>query len=116
MKPFFPDARQPLLVVGGPYSNLEAAQALISEADRLNVPAGNVLCTGNLVACCASPQETVGLIRDWGIAVVMGNCEESFGNDADDCGCGFEEGAVCDRLSASWYNYSKPRLSSIHKQ
>lgn len=116
MTPFNPVQSKPLLVFGGPYSNAEATKAIITEAARLAIPAENVLCSGDLVAYCASPQETVNLIREWGIAVVMGNCEESFGNDADDCGCGFEEGTSCDLLSAGWFNYSKPRISEDNKQ
>ena len=30
----------------------------------------------DVVAYCAEPVETVALIRDWGCAVVMGNCED----------------------------------------
>ena len=41
---------------------------------------------------CADPVATVAAVRDWGISVIMGNCEESLGWNKDDCGCGFEEG------------------------
>lgn len=113
---FNPVEGKPLLVFGGPYSNAEATKAMMAEAVRLAVPASNVLCSGDLVAYCASPQETINLIRQWGIAVVLGNCEESFGSDADDCGCGFEEGSSCDLLSAGWFGFSKPRISQESKQ
>jgi predicted phosphodiesterase len=113
---FTPTSTHPLLVFGGPYSNAQATQALTAEAQRLNIPPSNILCTGDLVAYCASPEETIDLIKNWQVAVVMGNCEESFGNDADDCGCGFEEGTACDLLSAGWFNFSKPRISLANKQ
>ena len=113
---FTPTSTHPLLVFGGAYSNVQATKALIDEAQRLNIPPSNILCTGDLVAYCASPQETIDLIKNWKIAVVMGNCEESFGNDADDCGCGFEEGTACDLLSEGWFNFSKPRISVANKQ
>lgn len=116
MSVFTPHQNQPLLIFGGPYSNAEATEAIIAEAQRLAIPASNVLCTGDLVAYCASPEETINRIRQWDIAVVMGNCEESFGNDADDCGCGFEEGTACDLLSAGWFGFSKPRISQQNKQ
>lgn len=116
MKLFSPDSNKPILIFGGPYSNAEATASLIEEAQKLSIPASNVLCTGDLVAYCASPEETITLIRQWGIAVVMGNCEESFGNDADDCGCGFDEGSACDLLSAGWFSFSKPRISQPNKQ
>ncbi len=96
----------PLLVFGGPYSNIEATRAVLAEAKRLGVPAKHVICTGDVVAVCADPQATLDLIRDSGIAVVMGNCEESVGAGDDDCGCGFEEGSECSVMSAQWFAYA----------
>ena len=84
----------PVLVFGGPYSNLRATQALRAEAERLGIPADHVICTGDVVAYAAEPAATTDVIMDWGITTVMGNCEESFGWAADDCGCGFEERTV----------------------
>ncbi len=99
-----------LLVFGGPYSNRQATQALLAEAARLGIAPREMLCTGDLVAYCAEPQATVDLIRQAGIATIMGNCEESLALEAEDCGCGFEEGTLCDLLSAQWYSYSRQRL------
>lgn len=115
MSGFNPSSEYPLLVFGGPYSNLEATIAMRKFAEEQKIPPCNILCTGDLVAYCASPEETVNLIRDWDIQVVLGNCEESIGNDADDCGCGFEEGSSCNLLSTSWYNYSKPRINKENR-
>ena len=100
----------PLLVFGGPYSNLEATRALRRVADALKIPPEQCLCTGDVVAYCADPVDTVREIRDWGIPVVMGNCEESLAEGATDCGCGFTEGTVCDRLSQQWFNYASARI------
>lgn len=100
-----------VLVFGGPYGNIQATQAMRSTADQLEIPAGNIICNGDLVAYCANPEETVDLIRDWGINVVQGNCEESIGSLSDDCGCGFESGSLCSALSEEWYNFSKAEVS-----
>ena len=100
----------PLLVFGGPYSNLQATRALLAEAERLGIPPERLLCTGDVVAYCGDPAETVALIRDSGAAVVMGNCEESLGADAEDCGCGFEKGSSCDLLSVQWYRFAVDAL------
>jgi predicted phosphodiesterase len=106
----------PILVFGGPYSNLQATLALKLEAENLGIAASNIICTGDVVAYCGDPEPTVSLIRDWGIHVVMGNCEESLAEDADDCGCGFDEGTACSLLSNNWYQYAKAKLSVDSKQ
>jgi hypothetical protein len=60
-----PDAG-PILVFGGPYSNIRALTALRRVADRLNIPAKRTICTGDIVAYCAEPAETVAAMRAWG--------------------------------------------------
>jgi predicted phosphodiesterase len=105
------DPAKPLLVFGGPYSNLEATEALFREAFRLTLPASNIVCTGDVIAYAARPEETANLIRSSGIAVVAGNCEVQLAAGADDCGCGFEDGSACDRLSRGWYPFALAHTS-----
>ncbi len=105
----------PVLIFGGPYSNLAATQAMRKRVEELEIPPTQVICTGDVIAYCAEPQETLQLIRDWGIAVVQGNCEESLGADAPDCGCGFEEGTSCSLLSVEWYQYATQKVSSAER-
>lgn len=100
----------PLLVFGGPYSNLQATEALLELAYASGFPPDRILCTGDVVAYCADPQPCTDLLRDAGVHVVKGNCEEAFGSRADDCGCGFDAGSACDRLSARWYAYAESQL------
>lgn len=102
----------PVLLFGGPYSNLQALEALIAEAARLGVTPDRAICTGDVVAYCGDPAETVALIRDWGCRVIAGNCEIQLAEGAEDCGCGFEEGTVCDALSAEWYAYASTRIDA----
>ncbi len=99
-------AHGPVLLFGGCYSNLRATRALLDRARQLGFPAERIVCTGDVVAYAAEPVETVGLVREAGVHVVMGNCEESLGAGAADCGCGFPGGSVCDRLSAAWYAHA----------
>lgn len=105
----------PVLLFGGPCSNLEATRALKAEAERLDIPPARVICTGDIAAYCADPRATVDLVREWGIPVVMGNCEESLGQEATDCGCGFAEGSACDALSRQWYVHARNTLSDAAK-
>src|SRR5262245_44817533 len=86
------NVKTPLLVFGGPYSNLRALAALRERADALGIPAAQTICTGDVVAYCAEPQETTAAVREWGCHVVAGNCEEQLAAGAEDCACGFEPG------------------------
>jgi predicted phosphodiesterase len=100
------ETRGPVLLFGGCYSNLQATRALLAEADRLGIPPDRIVCTGDVVAYAADPLATVDLVRASGMQVVMGNCEESLGLNAADCGCGFAAGSACDRLSVAWYAHA----------
>ncbi len=99
-------ATGPVLVFGGPYGNLQATAAVLDEARRLEIPFDHVVCTGDLVAYCGSPVETIDLVRASGIHVVSGNCDQQLASGAEDCGCGFGEGTQCDRLSAAWFAHA----------
>ena len=105
----------PVLVFGGAYSNLRALQALRARAAALGVPPSRVICTGDVVAYCAEPEETIAAIRDWGCHVVAGNCEQQLALGADDCGCGFAQGSACDSLSKGWYAFAAARLSAASR-
>ena len=105
----------PLFVFGGPYSNLEATRAALDEAKKLNIPSERIICTGDVTAYCGSPEETTTLIRQSGIHVVQGNCEESLAADRDDCACGFDGENDCSRLAVRWYAHSKIQTSEDNK-
>jgi predicted phosphodiesterase len=106
------DLSDRLLVFGGPYSNLAATQTLRKIADTEGIRASHVICTGDTVAYCAEPEQTVATIRDWGCRVVMGNCEEALASGSPDCGCGFDAGSSCAVLSDAWYRFADHALSS----
>lgn len=110
------DGNAPLLVFGGPYSNLAATRAMRDEAGRLGITPDRVICTGDVVAYCAEPEETTSLVRDWGIHCIAGNCEEQLAASAADCGCGFEAGSACDLLAKGWYPYANARVSDASRR
>ena len=101
----------PVLAFGGPYSNLRARAVLRERADELGIPASHCICTGDVVAYCAEPEETTAAIRDWGCHVIAGNCEEQLAEAAEDCACGFEAGTECDLLAKGWYPFANARMS-----
>ena len=104
-----------LLVFGGPYSNLEATQAVLDAAGRAGIPAERIVCTGDVCAYCGDPQATADLLREAGIAVVLGNCDENLGAEAGSCGCGFGDGTACDALSQQWYAYAEAHVDEAAK-
>lgn len=105
----------PLLVFGGPYSNLQATRALLEAAQQLGLSSEQLICTGDAVAYCADAEATVQLLRDAGVHWIQGNCEESLGNRIDDCGCGFADGSSCAVLSDSWYRYADATISDSNR-
>ena len=109
------ELKGPVLLFGGPYSNLQATCAMRREAERLGIPPERTLCTGDVVAYFADVEATIEVIRTWGIHVLMGNCEESLGFSANDCGCGFDEGTACDLLSRQWYSHADSQISEPNR-
>lgn len=104
--------RGPVLVFGGPVSNLQAVQGLRDWATAAGIPPQRVICTGDVVAYCGDPVATVQAVRDWGCHVVAGNCERALAVAAESCGCGFEAGSTCDRLSAGWFGFAASQVSA----
>ena len=106
----------PVLLFGGPYSNLHALEALIAQASTRGIGPAQMICTGDVVAYCAQPAPTVARMRALGCAVVAGNCEQQLARGAADCGCGFEEGSACDLLSDAWFNFATQRVGIEDKE
>ena len=105
-----------VLVFGGPYSNLDATEALLAEARAQGIGSERIICTGDVAAYGAEPEATVRLLRQSGVHVVMGNCEESLSQGSDDCGCGYAQDSVCDVLSRRWFAYAAAELSHGSKR
>ena len=105
-----------ILAFGGSYSNAQATKALFAQAKNLGIADENVICTGDVVAYCGAPLASVKMVRDVGCAVVAGNCEIQLAAGALDCGCGFEDGTACDRLSAGWFAYATTHVPSSDRE
>jgi predicted phosphodiesterase len=105
------DPSKPLLVFGGAYSNLEATRAMQARVEALEIPPANVICTGDVVAYCAAPEETAQLVAAWGCHVIQGNCEQQLAAGAEDCACNFEDGTECAALAKGWYPFANSRMS-----
>lgn len=89
---------EPVVLFGGPYSNLQALEAMAEVIGE-----GPAICTGDVVAYCAEPRATVNLMRALAVPCIAGNCERQLAEGLEDCGCGFEGGSACDLLSRGWF-------------
>ncbi|WP_293447608.1 metallophosphoesterase family protein [Planktotalea sp.] len=98
-----------ITVFGGPYSNIQALEALLAVAQ------GTLICTGDLVAYCGAPNAVIDKVRNRDIHVVAGNCEKQLAARALDCGCGFEDGTTCDLLSAKWYAFANAQVDDASR-
>jgi predicted phosphodiesterase len=45
-------------------------------------------------------------MRESGVHIVMGNCDEQLARSADSCACGFPSDSLCARLSSDWFSYA----------
>jgi predicted phosphodiesterase len=104
-----------VLLFGGPYSNLQATQAVAQVAAARGIAPGNMICTGDVVAYCADPLASLALVRELGCVVVAGNCERQLAAGAADCGCGFQAGTACDLLSAGWFAHADARVGAADR-
>lgn len=105
------DKENSYFLFGGCYSNLHATQKIKEIATDLGFRKDQIICTGDVVGYCAQPQETVGLIKNWGIKTIAGNVEIQLRDGALDCGCNFDEGSRCDLFSIAWFPYAQKQLS-----
>jgi len=105
-----------LLLFGGPYSNIQALDALMQWADDAGIPPERRICTGDVVAYGANPRACVRLVQRLGVPVVAGNCERNLAEGAEDCGCGYEKGTACAALAKDWYDYAQRRIKSAERE
>ena len=110
------DIQGPILIFGGAYSNLQATQAVIDSAQTHGIPVERCIFTGDSIAYCGNPSETLNLLRDFGCPMIKGNCEIELAAGSDTCGCGFEAGSTCDLLSLGWYAFASQEVSTDQRQ
>ena len=110
------DIQGPILIFAGAYSNLQATQAVINAGKAHGIPAERCIFTGDSIAYCGNPSETLNLLRDFGCPMIKGNCEIELAAESDTCGCGFEAGSTCDLLSRGWYTFANKQVSADQRQ
>lgn len=105
----------PLLVFGSPCSNLHALDALVRAATGLGIPAGRMICTGDVAGYCAAPFACIDAVMRLGLPVVAGNVERQLASGSPDCGCGFGEGTACDLMSGAWYAHADRHVTAAQR-
>ena len=102
----------PVLIIGGPYGNLEATEAVLTAGAALGIPPERTICTGDTVAYCADPAATVAAIRAAGVRVVMGNVEQALGTEASECGCDFPADSTAKADARRWYAFAGAEIDA----
>jgi len=102
----------PVLIFGGPYSNLQATRALVDLARARGIGPAGMICTGDVIAYCADPGPTLDLVLSLGGPVLKGNCEAELAAGGADCGCGFDPGSTCSLLARAWYAHADAALGA----
>ena len=65
-----------------------------------------------MVGYCAQPEDSVQLVKAWGIHCISGNVEQNIVSGEDDCGCNYAEGGRCDLFSRTWFPFAARSLSA----
>ena len=71
------------------HSNLPALEAVLSDIEKQGV--NKILHCGDLVGYGPFPNEVIDLIRNKGIAGVMGNYDDGVGFGRNECGCAYTD-------------------------
>lgn len=109
------DFNQPLLVCGGAYGNLEALEAVERWAGLHGFTNNRILHTGDAAAYCADAAAASTFIGERGWPSIKGNVEEQLAVGADNCACGFDEGSICNTMSAKWFAHADAAISKADR-
>lgn len=78
-----------IAIFGDLHANLHATDAVLANIDACDPD--HIVCLGDLVGYGAFPNETVDLVRQRDIPVVMGNYDDGIGFERGDCGCAYRD-------------------------
>ncbi|GKY89014.1 metallophosphoesterase family protein [Sinisalibacter aestuarii] len=96
----------PVIAYGGAVGNLAALGALLRDVSRAGVPAGNVICTGDIAGTCAQPAECIAATRAYRHHVVAGNIERQLAACAGESGAGFAPGSLSMRRAVAGWRFA----------
>lgn len=93
-----------ITIFGDIHANLPALEAVFQDIEARGLD--NLYCLGDIVGYGPFPNEVIELIRTQGIPTLMGNYDQSVGNDSFKCGCANtgELERLRGELSTEWTN------------
>ncbi len=80
---------QRIAIFGDLHGNSAATEAVLGAIDTEAPDA--MYCLGDLVGYGPRPNETIDLVRQRAIPVIMGNYDDGVGFDRDNCGCAYKD-------------------------
>ena len=100
-------------VFGGAYNNWAAVTAVVADARRRGAEA--VWFLGDVGGFGPLPDRTCEVLRELDLPVVQGNYDDSVGNDAHDCACGYTDPRDNHYAQIS-YDYTLAHTHRDHKR
>lgn len=94
------------------HANLPALEAVLASIDERGPD--QIWCLGDLVGYAPWPNEVVELVRRRNIPTIAGNYDEAVGNNADDCGCAYQNDDQRRRARASM-RYTNRVIDGDHR-
>jgi diadenosine tetraphosphatase ApaH/serine/threonine PP2A family protein phosphatase len=100
-------------LLGGPYSNYLALEAVLADARARGAEA--IYCLGDLGGFGPHPDRIFPLLDAARVACVQGNYDESVGRGLTDCGCGYSDPRD-NHFARISYAYTVRRTSADHRR
>lgn len=95
-----------IALFGDLHGNAVATASTLADIDTHNPD--HLICLGDLVGYGAHPNETIDLVRDRDIPVIMGNYDDGIGYERGDCGCAYKDPdeKANGELSIAWTSHA----------
>ena len=101
-----------IAVFGGVYNNYLSLEETIQDAKRRG--ADEIYCLGDLGGFGPHPDRVFPILKKYNIPVIMGNYDQSVGNNLEDCGCGYTDPRD-NHYALISYNYTVNHTSDENK-
>ena len=102
-----------IAVFGGVYNNYLALEAVLQDAQRRGATA--FYCLGDMGGFGPCPDKVFPILQEYRVTCILGNYDESVGNDLPDCGCGYTDPRDNYYAQIS-YDYTERKTSPQHKR